>query len=101
MDLDNFIIGKTKERREEERGDLAKKNQQLLSKHSAASDGKRQDNKSWASPGRFGKKSNSSHLGVASSKTSSRSSKRRSSRSSKRRSSRSSKSSGVVVRVVV
>ena len=29
------------------------------------------------SPGRFGKKSNSSHLGVASSKTSSRSSKRR------------------------
>jgi hypothetical protein len=25
MDLDNFIIGKTKERRGEERGDLAKK----------------------------------------------------------------------------
>ena len=92
MDLDNFIIGKTKKRRGEERGDLAKK-QQLLSKHSATADGKRQDNKSWASPGRFGKKSNSSHLRVASSKTSSR--------SSKRRSSRSSKSSGVVVRVVV
>ena len=56
------------------------------------------------SPGRvlgdLAKKSNSSHLGVASSKTSSRSSKRRRSRSSKRRS-RSSKSSGVVVRVVV
>jgi len=43
MDLDNFIIGKTK-RRGEEMGDLAKKNQQLLSKHSAAADGKRQDN---------------------------------------------------------
>jgi len=32
MDFDNFIIGKTKERRGEERGDLAKK-QQLLNKH--------------------------------------------------------------------
>ena len=39
MDLDNFIIGKTKERRGEERGDLAKK-QQLLSKHRAAADDK-------------------------------------------------------------
>ena len=39
MDLDNFIIGKTKERRGDERGDLAKK-QQLLSKHRAAADGK-------------------------------------------------------------
>ena len=67
MDLDNFIIGKTKKRRGEERGDLAKKTNSCLA--------------------------NSSHLGVASSKTSSR--------SSKRRSSRSSKSSGVVVRVVV
>ena len=37
MDLDNFIIGKTKEK--EERGDLAKK-QQLLSKHRVAADGK-------------------------------------------------------------
>ena len=91
MDLDNFIIGKIKERRGE--GRFGKKNQQLLSKQSAAADGKRQDNKSWASPRRFGKKSNNSHLGVASSKTSSR--------SSKRGSSRSSKSSGVVVRVVV
>ena len=88
-------------RRGEERGDLAKKNQQLLSKHSAASDGKRQDNKSWASPGRFGKKSNSSHLGVASSKTSSRSSKRRSSRSSKSSGVVVCKSSEVVVRVRV
>ena len=35
MDLDNFIIDKTKER-----GDLAKKKQQLLSKHRAAADGK-------------------------------------------------------------
>ena len=33
MDLDNFIIGKTKEMRGEERGDLAKKKQQLLNKH--------------------------------------------------------------------
>ena len=45
MDLDNFIIGKTKERRGEERrgegrGDLAKKKQQLLSKHRATADGK-------------------------------------------------------------
>jgi len=40
MDLDNFIIGKTKERRVG--GDLAKKKQQLLSKHRAAADGKRQ-----------------------------------------------------------
>ena len=40
MDLDNFIIGKTKERRGEERGDLAKKKQQLLSKHRAAADDK-------------------------------------------------------------
>ena len=85
---------------EERRGEgrFGKKNQQLLSKHSAAADGKRKDNKSWEI---WQKKSNNSHLGVASSKTSSRSSKRRSSRSSKRRSSRSSKSSGVVVRVVV
>ena len=42
MDLDNFIIGKTKERREEQRRDLAKKKQQLLSKHRATTDGKRQ-----------------------------------------------------------
>ena len=54
MDLDNFIIGKTKKRRGE--GRFGKKKQQLLSKHRAAADGKRQDNKSWASPGRFGKK---------------------------------------------
>ena len=54
MDFDNFIIGKTKERRGE--GRFGKKNQQLLSKHRAVADGKRQDNKSWASPGRFGKK---------------------------------------------
>ena len=92
MNLDNFIIGKTKEMRGD--GRFGKKKQQLLSKHSAAADGKGQDNKSWASPRRFGKKSNSSHLGVVSSK-------RSSSRSSNRRSSRSSKSSGVVVRVVV
>jgi len=39
MDLDNFIIGKTKERRGE--GRFGKKNQQLLSKHRAAADGKR------------------------------------------------------------
>jgi len=38
MDLDNFIIGKTKERREEGRFD--KKKQQLLSKHRAATDDK-------------------------------------------------------------
>ena len=37
MNLDNFIITKTKRR--EERGDLAKKKQQLLSKHRAAADG--------------------------------------------------------------
>jgi len=30
MDLDNFIIGKTKERRGEERGDLAKKSNSCL-----------------------------------------------------------------------
>ena len=48
---------KGEERREDRRFD--KKNQQLLSKHRAAADGKRQDNKSWASPRRFGKKSNS------------------------------------------
>ena len=30
------------------------KNQLLLSKHRVAADGKRQDNKSWASPGRVG-----------------------------------------------
>jgi len=54
MDLDNFIIGKTKERRGE--GRFGKKKQLLLNKHSAAADGKIQDNKSWASPGRFGKK---------------------------------------------
>ena len=63
MDLDNFIIGKTKERRGE--GRFGKKNQQLLSKQSAAADGKRQDNKSWVSPGRFGKKSNNSQQLVA------------------------------------
>ena len=51
--------------RGDERGDLAKKNQQLLNKHSAAADGKRQDNKSWASPWGFGKKSNSSQQLVA------------------------------------
>ena len=56
MDLDNFIIGKTKERRGE--GRFGKKKQLLLNKHSAAADGKIQDNKSWASPGRFDKKSN-------------------------------------------
>ena len=49
----------------EERGDLAKKKQQLLNKHSATANGKRQDNKSWASPGRFGKKSNNSQQLVA------------------------------------
>jgi len=38
MDLDNFIIGKTKERRGE--GRFEKKKQQLLSKHRAAADGK-------------------------------------------------------------
>ena len=38
MDLDNFIITKTKRR--EERGDLAKKKQQLLSKHRAVADDK-------------------------------------------------------------
>ena len=38
MDLDNFIIGKTKERRGE--GRFGKKKQQLLSKHRAAADGK-------------------------------------------------------------
>ena len=38
MDLDNFIIDKTKERRGEGRFD--KKKQQLLSKHRAAADGK-------------------------------------------------------------
>ena len=38
MDLDNFIIGKTKERRGEGRFD--KKKQQLLSKHRAVADGK-------------------------------------------------------------
>jgi len=63
MDLDNFIIGKTKERRGE--GRFGKKKQLLLNKHSAAADGKIQDNKSWASPGRFGKKSNSSQQLVA------------------------------------
>jgi len=40
MDLDNFIIGKTKERRGEERGDLAKKNATAAYKHRAAADGK-------------------------------------------------------------
>ena len=54
MDLDNFIIDKTKKSRGE--GRFGKKNQQLLSKHRAAADGKRQDNKSWASPGRLAKK---------------------------------------------
>ena len=63
MDLDNFIIGKTKERRGE--GRFGKKKQQLLNKHSAATDGKRQDNKSWVSPMRFGKKSNISQQLVA------------------------------------
>jgi len=38
MDLDNFIIGKTKERKGE--GRFGKKKQQLLSKHRAAADGK-------------------------------------------------------------
>ena len=39
MDLDNFIIGKTKE----SRGEIwQKKKQQLLSKHRAAADVKRQ-----------------------------------------------------------
>ena len=38
MDLDNFIIGKTKERRGE--GRFGKKKQQLLSKYRAAVDGK-------------------------------------------------------------
>ena len=38
MDLDDFIIDKTKERRGE--GRFSKKNQQLLSKHRAAADGK-------------------------------------------------------------
>ena len=45
MDLDNFIIGKTKKRRGEERGDLAKKTniclankvQQLMAKDRATS----------------------------------------------------------------
>ena len=41
MDLDNFIIDKTKERRGEGRFGK-KKEQQLLSKHRAAADGKRQ-----------------------------------------------------------
>ena len=36
MDFDNFIIGKTKERR----GEIWQKKQQLLSKHKAAADGK-------------------------------------------------------------
>jgi len=36
MDLDNFIIGQTKERR----GEIWQKKQQLLSKHRAAVDGK-------------------------------------------------------------
>ena len=40
----------------ERRGEIWQKKQQLLSKHRATADGKRQDNKSWASPGRFGKK---------------------------------------------
>ena len=38
MDLDNFIIGKTKERKGE--GRFGKKKQQLLSKHRAAGDDK-------------------------------------------------------------
>jgi len=38
MDLDNFIIGKTKEMRGD--GRFGKKNQQLLSKHRAAAHGK-------------------------------------------------------------
>ena len=54
MNLDNFIIDKTKG--EDRRGENWQKKQQLLNKHSAAADGKRQDNKSWASPGKFGKK---------------------------------------------
>ena len=93
MDLDNFIIGKTKKRRGEERGDLAKKTniclanivQQLMAKDRTTSPGR--------VLGDLAKKSNSSHLGVASSKTSSRSSKRRRSRSSKRRRSRRRSSS--------
>ena len=38
MDLDNFIVDKTKERRGE--GRFGGKKQQLLSKHRAATDGK-------------------------------------------------------------
>ena len=38
MDLDQFIIGETKESRGE--GRFGKKKQQLLSKHRAATDGK-------------------------------------------------------------
>ena len=65
---------------EERRGEIWQKNQHLLSKQSATADGKRQDKKSWASPRRFGKKSNSSqqlvarssHLGVVSRKQLSR-----------------------------
>ena len=40
MDLDNFIIDKTKETREE----IWQKKQQLLSKHRAAADGKNSQN---------------------------------------------------------
>ena len=39
MDLDNFIIGKTMERRGE--GRFGKRKQQLLSKHRAAANGKK------------------------------------------------------------
>ena len=40
MNLDNFIIDKTKG--EDRRGEIWQKKQQLLNKHSAAADGKRQ-----------------------------------------------------------
>ena len=44
MDLDNFIIGKTKEKREE----IWQKKQQLLSKHRAgAADGKNSQKQQW------------------------------------------------------
>ena len=52
----HYRQNKGEERRREER--FGKKKQQLLSKHRAAADGKRQD-KSWVSPGRFSKKSKS------------------------------------------
>ena len=45
MDLDNFIIGKTKERRGV--GRFSKKKQQLFSKHRAAADGKNSQKQQW------------------------------------------------------